>query len=208
MLETCVRSLGQEDPQEKGMATHSSILDWRIPWTEELGGLQSMGLQRVGHDGETNTFTFQHLTKIICSAKEISRKQFFHYTNVNTNLFLCVFNTLYSILQRFWITGETIWIFKRDSLHSHYSTSIHSWKSVRWSHRTVRSWIFIGRTDAEAETPILWPPDVKNWLTGKTWKRLTGKDPDAGKDWRQEDKRTTEDEMVGWHHRLNGHEFE
>ena len=58
MLETWVRSLGQEDPQEKGMATHSSILDWRIPWTEELGGLQSMGLQRVGHDGETNTFTF------------------------------------------------------------------------------------------------------------------------------------------------------
>ena len=50
MLETWVRSLGQEDPQEKGMATHSSILDWRIPWTEELGGLQSMGLQRVGHD--------------------------------------------------------------------------------------------------------------------------------------------------------------
>ena len=61
-------------------------------------------------------------------------------------------------------------------------------------------WIFIGRTDAEAETPILWPPDVKNWLI---WK-----DPDAGKDWRQKEKGTTEDEMVGWHHRLNGHEFE
>ena len=62
-----------------------------------------------------------------------------------------------------------------------------------------QSWIFIGRTDAEAETPILWPPDVKNWLI---WK-----DPDAGKDWRQEEKGTTEDEMVGWHHRFNGHEF-
>ena len=60
-------------------------------------------------------------------------------------------------------------------------------------------WIFTERTDAEAEVPILWPPDVKNWLTGK--------DPDAGKDWRQEEKGTTEDEMVGWHHRLNGHEF-
>ena len=58
----------------------------------------------------------------------------------------------------------------------------------------------IGRTDAEAETPILWPPDVKNWLIGK--------DPDAGKDWRQEGKGTTEDEMVGWHHRLDGHELE
>ena len=63
-----------------------------------------------------------------------------------------------------------------------------------------QSWIFIGRTDAETETPKLWPPDVKNWLLGK--------DPDAGEDWRWEEKRTTEDEMVGWHHRLNGHEFE
>ena len=62
-----------------------------------------------------------------------------------------------------------------------------------------QSWIFIGRTDVEAETPILWPPDVKNWLI---WK-----DPDAGKDWRWEKKGMTEDEMVGWHHRLNGHEF-
>ena len=63
-----------------------------------------------------------------------------------------------------------------------------------------QSWVFIGRTDAEAETPILWPPDAKNWLIGK--------DPDAGKDWRWEEKGMTEDEMVGWHHRLNGHEFE
>ena len=63
-----------------------------------------------------------------------------------------------------------------------------------------QSWIFTGRTDAEAETPILWPPDAKNWLIGK--------DPDAGKDWRQEEKAVTEDEMLRWHHRLNGHEFE
>ena len=62
-----------------------------------------------------------------------------------------------------------------------------------------QSWVFIGRTDAEAETPILWPPDVKSWLI---WKDL-----DARKDWRQEEKGTTEDEMVGWHHRLNGHGF-
>ena len=62
-----------------------------------------------------------------------------------------------------------------------------------------QSWIFIGRTDAEAETPILWQPDVKNWLTGK--------DLDAGKNWRREEKGMTEDEMVGWHHRLDGHEF-
>ena len=61
-------------------------------------------------------------------------------------------------------------------------------------------WIIICRTNAEAETPILWPPGVKNWLTGK--------DPDPGKDWTQEEKGMTEDEMVGWYHWLNGHEFE
>ena len=63
-----------------------------------------------------------------------------------------------------------------------------------------QSWIFIGRTDAEAEAPILWLPDAKNWLI---WK-----DPDAGKDWGQEEKRVTEDEMAGWHHWLDGHESE
>ena len=63
-----------------------------------------------------------------------------------------------------------------------------------------QSWIFIERTNAEADTPVLWPPDVKNWLI---WK-----DPDAGKDWRQEEKGMIEDEMVGWHHWLDGHEFE
>ena len=63
-----------------------------------------------------------------------------------------------------------------------------------------QSWVFIGRTDAEAETPGHWPPNAKSWLI---WK-----DPDAGRDWRQEQKGTTEDEMVGWHHLLNGDEFE
>ena len=63
-----------------------------------------------------------------------------------------------------------------------------------------QSWMFIGRTDAEAEAPILWPSDMKDWLLGK--------DSDAAKDWRLEEKGTTKDEMVGWHHRLNGHEFE
>ena len=62
-----------------------------------------------------------------------------------------------------------------------------------------QSWVFLGRTDAEAETPILWPPDVKSWLIGK--------DPDAGKDWGQEEKGMTEDDMVGWHHRRDGHGF-
>ena len=61
-------------------------------------------------------------------------------------------------------------------------------------------WMFIGRTNAEAEAPVHWPPDVKSWLVGK--------DPSAGKDWRQEEKGVTEDQMVGWHHQLNGYEFE
>ena len=71
-----------------------------------------------------------------------------------------------------------------------------NWKEIQPVHpKGNQSWIFIGRTGAEAETSILWPPDVKNWLTGK--------DPDAGKDWRQEEKGMTEDEMVGWHHLLD-----
>ena len=63
-----------------------------------------------------------------------------------------------------------------------------------------QSWVFIGRTDAEAETPILWPHHAKSWLIGK--------DPDAGRDWVQEEKGTTEDEMAGWHHRLDGNDCE
>ena len=66
--------------------------------------------------------------------------------------------------------------------------------------KRYQSWVFIGRIDAEAETPLLWPPDVKSWFIRK--------DPDVGKDWRQEEKVMTEDQMVGWHHQLNGQEFE
>ena len=108
MQETQVWSLGQKDSLGKGMATHSSILAWEIPWTGEPGRLQSIGSQSVGHDWVTNT-------------------------------------------------------------HTH----------IRW--------IFIGRTEAEAEAPILCPPDAKS--------RLIGKDPDAGKDWRQEETMAAEDEM-------------
>ena len=74
-------------------------------------------------------------------------------------------------------------------------------KEIQPVHRKGnQSWIIIGRTVAEAEAPILWPPDLKNWLIGK--------DPDAGKDWRWEEMGMTEDEMAGWHHWLKGHEFE
>ena len=74
------------------------------------------------------------------------------------------------------------------------------WKEIQPVHpKGNQSWVFIGGTDTEAETPILWPPDAESWLIGK--------DPDAGKNWGQEEKGTTEDEMVGWHHRHNGHGF-
>ena len=73
-------------------------------------------------------------------------------------------------------------------------------KEIQPVHPKDQSSVFIGRSDVEAETPILWPPDAKSWLI---WK-----DPDAGRDWGQEEKEMTEDEMTGWHHRLNGHEFE
>ena len=73
------------------------------------------------------------------------------------------------------------------------------WTTRRSNQSILKSWVFTGRTDVEAETPILWPPDVKSWLI---WK-----DPDAETDWSQEEKGTTEDEMIGWHHRVNGHEF-
>ena len=74
------------------------------------------------------------------------------------------------------------------------------WTARRFNPKGNQSWIFFGKTDAKAKTPTLWPPDVKNWLIRK--------DPDAGKDWRQEEKGMTEDEMIGWNHWLNRHEFE
>ena len=73
-------------------------------------------------------------------------------------------------------------------------------KEIQPVHPKDQSWVFIGRTVVEAETPVLWPPDAKSWLI---WK-----DPDARKDWGQEEKGMTVDEMVRWHHQLNGHEFE
>ena len=90
--------------------------------------------------------------------------------------------------------GEDSW----ESLGQQRDQSIQSIKPV--NPKGNQSWIFIGRTDTEAVTLTLWPPDAKNWHIRK--------DPNAWKDWRQEEKEMTEDEMVGWHHRLDGHEFE
>ena len=92
------------------------------------------------------------------------------------------------------------WCFQTVVLKKTLETSLDCKEIKSFNPKGNQSWIFIGRPDAEAETPILWTPDMNNWLIEK--------DPDTGKDWRQEEKGATEDEMVGWYHWLNRHEFE
>ena len=92
------------------------------------------------------------------------------------------------------------WCFWTVVLEKTLESSLDSKEIQPVNPKGSQSWIFLGRTDVEAETPILWPPDVKNWLIEKA--------PDAGKDRRQEEKGMTEDETVGWHHQHDGHEFE
>ena len=92
------------------------------------------------------------------------------------------------------------WCFQTVVLEKTLESPLNSKEIQPFHPKENQPWIFVGRTDIEAATPILWPPDAKNWLVGK--------DPDAGKDWGQEEKGTTEDERVGWHHWLNGHDFE
>ena len=92
------------------------------------------------------------------------------------------------------------WCFWTVVLEKTLESSLDCEEIQRVNPQGDQSWVFFGRTDAKAETPILWPPPVKSWLIGKY--------SDTGRDWGQEEKETTEDEMAGWHHRLNGHEFE
>ena len=98
------------------------------------------------------------------------------------------------------LSAEKNWCFWTVALEKTLESPFYSEEIQPVHPNGNQTWTFIGRTDAEAEIPILWPPDVKNWVI---WK-----DPDAGEDWRWEAKGTTEDEMVGWLHWLNGHEFE
>ena len=173
MQETRVQSPGWEDPLDKEMATHSSILAWRIPWTDEPGRLQSMVSQRVGHDWVTNT----HGNYISLLSKELLGPE--------TVFCSCHYHTLMHPCPRF---------------HPETSSVRHSPTRNMLPDLFARiSLLVVMKTDVEAETPILWPPDAKNWLI---WKN-----PDAEKDWGQEEKQTTEDEMVGWHDWLDGHEF-
>ena len=116
--------------------------------------------------------------------------------------------------QGYGFSSSHVWMWELDYKESWVLKNWHFWtivlektlespldcKEIQPVHpKGDQPWVFIGKTDAEAEIPILWPPDVKSWLI---WK-----DPNAGRDWRQEEKGTTEDEMAGWHHRLDGHGF-
>ena len=202
------------------MAPHSSTLAWKIPWTE--GRLQSLGSWRVG---QTERLHFHFSLSCIGEG------------NVNPLQCSCLENprdggawwaAVYGVAQsqtRLKQLSSSSWLKKKREKVTVFLWELdykESWALKNWCFWTVvlektlespldfkeiqpvhpkgdQSWIFIGKTDAEAETSILWPPYVKN--------RLIGKDPDAGKDWRQE-KGMTEDETVGWHHQLDGHGFE
>ena len=126
------------------------------------------------------------------STQKINLKKLKHYMMYQILL-------VYSFSKHRNYTGAIPMNIARLMLEKTLESPLHC-KEIQPVHPKGNSWIFTGRTDGEAETPILWPPDVKSWLIGK--------DPDAGKDWRQEEKGTTEDEIVGWNHQLNGQEFE
>ena len=194
---------------EKEMAIHSGVLAWRIPGTGEPGGLPSMGSHRVGHDWSDlavakalQMVTVAMKLKDVCSLEEKLwpnihhvKKQSHYFTNKGPSS------------QSYGFSSSHIWMWELDYRESWAPKLLNcgdgedSWESLglQGDPTSPSSWIFPGRIDAEAETPIFWPPDVKNPLV---WK-----DPNAGKDWRREEKGTTEDEMVGWNH-LNGHRFE
>ena len=158
---------------EKEMATHSNILAWRIPETEEPSGLPSMGSHRVGQD-------WNDLAAV--AAADLVYIQD-------------------SCLTRILSANHCSPLWRQAQSLSPFYRWVHlDSKEIKpVSPKGNQPWTVIGRTDAEAETPVLWPPDAKNWLIRK--------DPDAEKDWGQE-KGMTEDQMVGWHHRHNWHEFE
>ena len=146
------------------MATHSSVLAWRIPGTGEPGGLSFLGSHRVGHD-------WSDLAAVAC-IWELDHKEGWALQN---------------------------WCFWTVVLEKTLESSLDILEIKPVNPKGNQPWVFIGKTDAEVEAPILQPPDVKNWLI---WK-----DPDSGKDWGQEEKGAAEDLMVGWHHWLSGHEL-
>ena len=211
------------------MAPHSSTLAWKIPWTEEPGRLQSMGSRRVGHDWVTSLslFTFMHWRRkwqptpvflpgesqgwgslpsmgshgvghdwsdLAAAADSILKSR---DITLPTKVHL-VKAVVFPVV----MYGCESWAINKVQHRRIDAFELWCWRRllrIPWTaRRSNQSCMFIGRIDVEAETPILWPPDVKSWLIGK--------DPDVRKDWGQEEKGTTEDEMVGWHHWCSGHD--
>ena len=169
------------------MATHSNTLAWKIPWTEEPGRLQSMGSQRVGHDWATSL----HFTRNITLPTKVHL--------VKAMVFPVV------------MYGCESWTTKKAKHRRINAFELWCWRRllrVPWTARRSNQSILkeisteysLEGLMLKLKTPILWPPDVKSWLI---WK-----DTDAGKDWGWEETGMTEDEMVGWHHWHDGHEFE
>ena len=157
--------LGQEDHLEEGIATHSSLLVWRVP--KDRGAWQATvhRSQRVRHNWSILAYTQAN--------KNIKLKCYYKTDIVILTYVMCCRRLL-----------RVPWTARRSN------------QSIL---KEISPGLFIGRTDAEPETPILWPPHVKSWLIVK--------DPDAERDWGQEEKGMTEDEMAGWHRRLDGYEF-
>ena len=220
--------------EEKAMAPHSSTFAWKIPLTEEPGQLQSMGSLGVGHDWATSLslFTFMHWRRkwqatpvflpgesqgwgslVGCrlwgrtesDTTEATQQQQSDWCEVISH---CSFDLHFSSSGHIWmweLDCEESWVpknwcFWTVVLEKTLESPLDS-KEVQPVHtKGDQSWVFIGKTDAKAETPILWSPLAKSWLIGK--------DSDAGRDWGQEEKGMTEDEMAGWHHWLDRHEFE
>ena len=165
MQEMQVWFLGQEDHLEEGIATHSSLLVWRVP--KDRGAWQATvhRSQRVRHNWSILACTQAN--------KNIKLKCYYKTDIVILTYVMCCRRLL-----------RVPWTARRSN------------QSIL---KEISPGLFIGRTDAEPETPILWPPHVKSWLIVK--------DPDAERDWGQEEKGMTEDEMAGWHRRLDGYEF-
>ena len=174
------------------MATHSSVLAWRIPEMGEPGGLLSLVSHRVRHDWSDWAAAADSILK----SRDITLPTKVHLVKVM--VFPVVMYRCELDYKESWALKN--WCFWTAVLEKTLQGPLDCKEMKPAHHKGNQSWIFIGRTDAEAETPILWPPDGKNWLIGK--------DPDAGKNRKQEEKGTIEDEMVGWHHQLNGHESE
>ena len=173
--------------------------------TEQLNWTEIVEISKITVNGDCSHEIKRRLLlgrKVMTNLDSIFKKQRHYFANKGLSS------------QGYGFSSSHVWMWNLDCVESWVPKNWCFWtvvlknilespldcKEVQPVHRKGdQSWVFIGRTDVEAETPILWPPDVKTWLI---WK-----DPDAGKDWGWEEKETTEDEMVGWHHQLNGHEF-